>query len=395
MEQDGLQADVTGVLSEPVERDDILDESLQPLRFLVDVAQDAPPGLLVELRGPTGEELRAAEDRGQGRAQLMGQDADERLPEGLATARLGHVAHDHDGLVVRRGRAIAAADRIRGDLHPPIGLPCRPELDRPGPRPEARGSAVWVNKLFEDVLECALLHVREQQFAGGIRQGDHAGRRAHDDRLAHRPDDRAQLGSPSVLGLDQALESDLGLDPFADVAGDRHDRATPDGQLDRLDQDLDGDGTPIRGAVVQDDGRRVLLATHDRPDEIGEALWLGWMEQAIHGLPDQLIALASQQFARSAVHMADLAGLGVEDHDGLDNRVEERLGEFGRSGRRVPLPGWGGDQFVGAVGGRSVRHHFQLRPSSMAGSCPARLPKQVRGYDRWLRARCHVALVSQ
>ena len=106
------------------------------------------------------------------------------------------------------------------------------------------GSWSW----SEDLGVGRLLDVREESLAGRVGQGDRAVGRADDDGLAHRPDDRVQLGGTGVLGLGQALETDLDLDPIADVAGDGDDARRTSRALDQLQDDLDRDRAAVGDA---------------------------------------------------------------------------------------------------------------------------------------------------
>ena len=130
LEQHRLPADVAGVLTEPIERDNVLDEPLQALGLLVDVAEDAAPRLLVERRMLAGEQLRPAEDGRHRRPELVRQDPDERLADGLPSAGLGDVAQDHDRLLADGREADADGDRIGGDLDPAIGIVAGRQHDR-------------------------------------------------------------------------------------------------------------------------------------------------------------------------------------------------------------------------------------------------------------------------
>ena len=61
LEQDRLPADVAGLLAEAVEGDDVLDEPLEPLGLLVDVAEDAAassPRRASNARGPAASRRR-------------------------------------------------------------------------------------------------------------------------------------------------------------------------------------------------------------------------------------------------------------------------------------------------------------------------------------------------
>ena len=197
------------------------------------------PRLLVERRCLAGEQLRAPEDRRDRRAQLVRQDADERLADGLAAARLGHVAHHDDRLLAGGREADPDGDRVGRDLDPAIRIRHGRQFDRPAGRAERGSDAVRIVQLVEDLGVGPLLDVGEQALAGRVRQRDRAVGRAHDDGLTHRPDDGVQLGRPGMLGLGQPLEADLDLDPLVDVAGDRDDRPRPVRQLDRPEDDLD------------------------------------------------------------------------------------------------------------------------------------------------------------
>ena len=197
-------------------------------------------------------------------------------------ARLGDVAHDHDRLLAGGRQADPDVDRIGRDLHPALGIGAGRQDDRAAGRAERRGVPVGVVELREDLRVALLLDVREDLLAGRVGQRDRAVRGAHDDRLAHRPDHRVELRRPGVLGLRQALEPDLDLDPLADVAGDGHDAAAPARQLDRLEHDLDRDRVPVRKVVRHHDGRVVALAGREEPDDRAEALDLGRRQQVEH-----------------------------------------------------------------------------------------------------------------
>ena len=100
LEQDGLTPEVRIRLAEPVQRDDVLDEALEPLRFLRDVVEDLAARRLVE-RCPRAQRPRATVDRRDRRPELVREDPDEGLADRLALPLLGDVAKDQDRLATR------------------------------------------------------------------------------------------------------------------------------------------------------------------------------------------------------------------------------------------------------------------------------------------------------
>ena len=213
----------------------------------------------------------------------MRQDADERLADGLAPAGVGDVADDHDGLVAGRREADADRHRVGRQLEPAVRVG-RERRARPGP-PAARASARGRSGRRAG---------RGRRDRSGSRCRGRAARRrgwparsgrphAHTTtRLAHGPDDRVQLGRPSVLGLGQALETDLDLDPVGDVAGDRDDGRRPVAGGEWLQHDLDRHRRAARRLDLGHHRRGVSSSGGDlvdeagqpgrvgRPDEIGE-----------------------------------------------------------------------------------------------------------------------------
>ncbi|MEJ7697251.1 MAG: hypothetical protein WKF78_11690 [Candidatus Limnocylindrales bacterium] len=95
-------AEVAPVLAEPIQCDHVLDQALEPLGLGGDVEEDRATGRLVDGGTISGEDLGAAVDGRHGRAQLVGQDPDERLAQGFSLASLGDVAQDHDRLATTR-----------------------------------------------------------------------------------------------------------------------------------------------------------------------------------------------------------------------------------------------------------------------------------------------------
>ena len=127
--------------------------------------------------------------------------------------------------------------------------------------------AVHVVELLEDLGVRPLLDVGEEALAGRVRQRDRAVGGADDDGLAHRPDDGVELGRASMLGLRQALEADLDLDPLADVPSDRDDRARAARQVDRLQDDLDRRRPAVSRQVIEHHRRRRAFARDQRADD--------------------------------------------------------------------------------------------------------------------------------
>jgi hypothetical protein len=67
---------------------------------------------------------------GDGRSQLVGQDADEGLANRLPLALLGDIAEHEDRLAARIALGRPVGDRIGGKLDPALGFGARPQDDR-------------------------------------------------------------------------------------------------------------------------------------------------------------------------------------------------------------------------------------------------------------------------
>ena len=70
-----------------------------------------------------------------------------------------------------------------------------------------------------------------------------------------------------MLGLGQALEPDLDLDPLADVARDRDHRGRAVGQLHPLDHELHGDRRAVRRLELGHDRAHVAPAGCELVDD--------------------------------------------------------------------------------------------------------------------------------
>ena len=128
--------------------------------------------------------------------------------------------------------------------------------------------------------------VGHELLGGGIGKHRPAVSAAHDDGLAHRPDDRIQLGGASVLGLGEPLEADLDLDPVGDVACDRDDRRRSALGGQRLQDDLDREGRTARGLDLGHDRRGAASAGRDLVDETRQSRGIGGSHEVREGAAD-------------------------------------------------------------------------------------------------------------
>ena len=153
LDEDRLRPDLSLVLAEARHRDDVLDQPVEALRLDDDVGEDLATGFLRQLIVLAGEDLRAREDRRHRRSQLVRQDADERVPDGLALPGGRDVAEHDDRLAVHFGRVGLGRGRPGSVLSSTQSLlaAARPELHRAAGRSEARGLAVRVLDLGEDL----------------------------------------------------------------------------------------------------------------------------------------------------------------------------------------------------------------------------------------------------
>ena len=227
----------------------------------------------------------------------------------------------------RVGETDLEIDRVGRDLEPAFGVGAGRQLDRAARRAEVRRELVRIVELAEDVREGPRLDAGEELLAGRVGEGDGPVRLAHDDAFAHRPDDRIQLGRAGVFRLGQALEADLDLDPVADVARDGDDAARSVRQADPLEGDLDRDRPTAGDLVLGHDRRDVTLARRDRPDEARQSGGIRWPEELVDRMADELLAGSPQEVAGAPVRGDDGAIVRIEDDDGFDDRVEDRLGQ--------------------------------------------------------------------
>ena len=296
----------------------------------------------------------------------MGKHADEGLAHGLAAARLGHIAHDDDRLAAARRASDADVDRIRRQLDPSIGIVPGRDLDRPGEHAEWRCAAVHVVELLEDLGIRALLDVGEESLAGRVRQRDRAVSGAHDDGLTHRPDHCIELRGTSMLGLGQALEPDLDLDPLANVPSDGDDGERTARQFDRLQDDLDRCRPTVSRQVIEHDRQRWSIARDQRADDRRHAGCLGRLEDGFEALADQLVAGPLEELAAAPVDLFDDVGHGIEDDDRFDHGVEDHPVAVSLAIRRIANIRSGSGR---AGRGRRFWHGSSLRdlPACMTG----------------------------
>ena len=285
----------------------------------------------------------------------------------LAAAGVGDVAEDDDRLVAGRGKPDPDGDRVGRQLHPAFRV-CRDgQLDRPGARAELWCETGRIDQSREDVGVGLARDVGEQRLGGRVGQADPAVGRAHDDALAHRPDDGVQLGGPGVLRLGEPLESDLDFDPLRDVACDGDDRLRAVVQGDRLEHDLDRDRRSARPLDLGHERRGVPPAGGDLVDEARQSRRVGRSDEVGDRAADQLVAPSPENVLTAAIDIDHLPSGRVEHDDGLDDGVEDRLGEAAVVARATHrhLGRHGGGGFGGPGPGLMIRHDV-----SMIGGSP-------------------------
>ena len=204
----GLLAQLAVIVTELVEGDHVLDQALESLRLGRDVDEDLVPGGGVEGGIRAGERLGAAVDRGERRPQLVRQHADEGLAHALPLPGRRDVAQDDDGLRPRGAVVSRHVDGIRRHLDPASGRVAGLEGDGPGVPAERRREVLRVVELSEDLRVGALVHVREEVLARRVGKRDPAVGGAHDDAVAHGPDDGIELGGAGVLRLGEHPQPD-------------------------------------------------------------------------------------------------------------------------------------------------------------------------------------------
>jgi hypothetical protein len=244
LQEDRLRADVAALLLEAGHRHDVLDEAVEPFGFDDHVAEDLGPCLGRQLGRPR-EDLGPGIDRRHRRSQLVRQDADERVADRLPPARLGDVAQ-HDDRLVPEVRLEVGPDGPRRDLDPALIAAARPQLRRPTGLAEDRRDVLGILELREDLGVGRLVDVGKDVLGRRVGQDDPAVAIAYDDALAHRLDDRVELGGAGMLREGQPPQGLLGRDPLPEVAGDREDACRLAAHRDPLQADLDRDRVAAR-----------------------------------------------------------------------------------------------------------------------------------------------------
>ena len=363
LEEDRLPADVAGVLTEPIERDDVLDEPLQALGLLVDVAEDAALRLLVERRMLASEQLRPAEDGRHRRPELVRQDPDEGLADGFPAAGLGDVAQDHDRLLADGREADADGDRVGRDLDPAIGIVAGRQHDRAAGHPERRGRAGRIVQLGEDVARRSASSTSgkicspaglDNVIVPSAAQTTTASPIARMTALSSAA--RAcsawasrwrrtwtSIRSPMSRAIATSAEP-----PLADAIG----WMTISTVVDRPS-----------GRWMSTIARRdVLRPGDDRRDDRAEPRGLGAGEDALDAVSDELVRRPAGDVAGAPVDVADEPGCRIEDDHGLDHGVEDGAREIagcddrrtGAIDRTVARRG------AGARGGDGIRHGISI-----------------------------------
>ena len=203
--------------------------------------------------------------------------------------------------------------------------PAGAQLDRAADRAERGRLAVRILELGEDVGVGLLVDVGEDVLGGRVGQADPPVAGADEDAVAHRPDHGVQLGGLGMLGLGEAPEVRLGLDPVGDVARDGDDPAVLAGRRDVLEQDLDGDRPAI--AVAEREGRRARVerAADERLDEAADPDRVELLDQHRRVAGEQLLRAVAELVGGAAVHVRQPQRERVEHDDRVERRVEDAL----------------------------------------------------------------------
>ncbi len=298
---------------------------MEPLRFDDDVVEDLLARHVGQLAGP-GQDLRPRIDGRDRGAQLVGQDPDEGVADGLLLALLGDVAQEHDRLVLVTGHAIATGgDGPGADLDPALVVGADPQLDRPAAPAERRREPVGVVELGEDLRVGRLVDVGEDILGGRVGEDDPAGPIADDDAVAHRPDHRIELGRPGVLGRREPAQALLGVDPIADVARDRQDPGRCAVRRDVLEADLDRQDRPARANQLDGHRAGVRDAAGQVVHRVGEGGATGRVEVLADQRADEIVDRALELLRGAAVCVGDPAGQRLEHQDRVAGRVEQAL----------------------------------------------------------------------
>ena len=179
---------------------------------------------------------------------------------------------------------------------------------------------------------------REHGLSGRVGEDGLAVRPAHDDTIAHGPDDGVELCRPSVLGLRESSEPALHLLSLADVAGDRDGRRWLAGQVDSLKQDLRRHGWRSVAHEVERDRARLGTTLPDGADDPRQAV-LSLLDKVRKAATGELVGGPPEQDAGAVIGALDDLGRWFEDEDGLRDRVEDLPESVGRLERAGILDG--------------------------------------------------------
>ena len=263
LEQHRLALDLDPGLG-PAEDEEVLHQPVQAIGLGLDIVEHAPH--LVGVVDPVHQLGRAVDRRDRG-PQLVGHDADERLAGGPRLPGRRDVTEDDDrrlAFVPELGGI--EAHRIRAEVDPAVAV-AETDLDRSTGRAQ-RGQSR--SRFLEMGKELFVPLDRHAQDRGGGRVGENhaAVRVAHEDTLAHAPDDRAQLGRPGSFGARQAVQAGLDLDLPPDVAGhdDHPDRIA--GQAHGLEERLHRDLAAVAVEMGRGERHACLRAIEEGCDQL-------------------------------------------------------------------------------------------------------------------------------
>ena len=136
LEEDRLAADELLAALDAGEDEQVLDEAVESLGLGRDVGDELARDGRIELLAAPQQHLAAAVDRGDGRPQLVRQDADERVAQVVVLEPVGDVGQDRDRrlLTLRLERADREVDRERRPVLAQRVASSRCRLGRPGSR---------------------------------------------------------------------------------------------------------------------------------------------------------------------------------------------------------------------------------------------------------------------